>query len=215
MGSTRSEPSIGPYVFTWYDDPAALVRPWDPRGPAVADRLVALIGDAFPVGTVEHIGSTAIPGCDGKGVIDLMLLYPDGALGPARDAIDRLGFQRFDAPGAFTDERPVRVGSVAHDGDRFRVHVHIIARDDPEVARQRHFRDTLRANPALVMAYVADKRRIAAGGGIVGGPQYATAKGAFIASVNGTAGAGDASDSPVVDRDQGDNSGGRSRPAQG
>ena len=190
MGSMNPEPSIGPYDFTRYDDPADVVRPWDARGPAVAARVVAPIGDVFPEGTVEHIGSTAIPGCDGKGVIDLMLLYPAGRLAAAREAVDGLGFRRFEAPGAFTDGRPVRIGSVAHDGDPFRVHVHVIARDDPEVARQRHFRDTLRSDPALVAAYVADKRRIAAAGGIAGGPQYAEAKGAFIASVNGPVGEG-------------------------
>ena len=182
-----TRPAIGPYVFTRYDDPAEIVRPWDPRGPVVAARLVQSLTDVLPAGTAEHIGSTAIPGCDGKGVIDLMLTYPAGQLAAARAAVDGLGFQRFAAPGAFGDERPVRIGSITHDGEIFRVHVHIIADDDPEVARQRHFRDTLRADPALVTAYVADKRRIAAGGGIASGPEYAEAKGAFIASVNGRA----------------------------
>ena len=186
MTGSGTYPAIGPYVFTRYDDPAAIVRPWDSRGPAVAARLVALLAAAFPAGTAEHIGSTAIPGCDGKGVIDLMLTYPAGHLAAARDAVDGLGFQRFDAPGAFGDERPVRIGSITHDRDLFRIHVHVIAEGDPEVARQRHFRDALRADPALVAAYVADKRRIAAGGGIAGGPDYAEAKGTFIASVNGT-----------------------------
>lgn len=185
MSGNDTRPAIGPYALTRYDDPAEIVRPWDPRGPEVAARLVALLTAAFPTGAAGHIGSTAIPGCDGKGVIDLMLVYPDGQLAAARDAVDGLGFQRFDAPRAFGDERPVRVGSIAHDGDIFRVHVHIIADADPEVARQRHFRDTLRADPTLIAAYVADKRRIAAGGGISGGPDYAEAKRAFIASVNG------------------------------
>ena len=187
MSDPSHRPVIGRYTYIAYDDPAAVVRPWDSRGPAVADRLIPLIGAAFPEGTVEHIGSTAIPGCDGKGVIDLMLLYRPGDLVAARDAVDGLGFQHHDAPGAHPDDRPVRIGTISHDGDTFRVHVHILAEDAPEVARQRHFRDSLRADPTLVAAYVADKRRIAAGGRVLDGGAYADAKGRFIASVNETA----------------------------
>ena len=186
MSDPITKPVIGPYTYIAYDDPAAIVRPWDVRGPVVAERLVALIGAAFPDGAVEHIGSTAIPGCAGKGVIDLMLLYRPGDLLAARNAVDQLGFQRHDAPGAHPDERPVRIGTIDHDGETFRVHVHILAEDAAEVARQRHFRDALRADPALVEAYVADKRRIAAGGRVRDGGAYADAKGRFIASVNET-----------------------------
>jgi dephospho-CoA kinase len=182
---------IGTYTYIDYRDPAQVIRPWDPRAPVVASRLVRLIGDAFPAGTVEHIGSTAIPGCDGKGVIDLMLLYDPGDLAAARDALDGLGFQRHETADAFPETRPVRIGTIDHDGDSFRVHVHVLAIDDPEVARQRHFRDSLRADPGLVAAYVADKRRIAGTPGLAGGGAYAEAKGAFIGTVNATAGTPD------------------------
>lgn len=92
MSGNDTRPAIGPYAFTRYDDPAEIVRPWEPRGPEVAARLVALLTAAFPTGAAGHIGSTAIPGCDGKGVIDLMLVHPDGQLAAARDAVDGLGF---------------------------------------------------------------------------------------------------------------------------
>ena len=184
MSDPSDSPVIGQYTSIAYDDPAAIVQPWDALGPAVADRLITLISGAFPDGTVEHVGSTAIPSCDGKGVIDLMLLYRPGDLATARDAVDGLGFQRHDVPGAHPEDRPVRIGTIDHDGETFRVH--ILAEDAPEVARQRHFRDTLRADPTLVAAYVADKRRIATGGGVRDGGAYADAKGRFIASVNDT-----------------------------
>ncbi len=187
MSDPTSDPVIGQYSYIAYDDPTAIVRPWDARAPAVADRLIALISMVFPEGTAEHIGSTAIPGCDGKGVVDLMLLYRPGRIAIARDAVDRLGFQRHEAPGAHPEDRPVRIGTIDHEGETFRVHVHIIAEDALEVARQRHFRDTLRADPALVAAYIADKRRIATSGEAGDGGAYADAKGEFIANVNETA----------------------------
>ncbi len=185
MSEQYHQTIIGQYTYIRYDDWEEIVQPWDPRGPAVADRLIGLIGAAFPEGTVEHIGSTAIPGCDGKGVIDLMLLYRPGRLTTALNAVDGLGFQRHETPGAHPDERPVRIGTIDREGDTFRIHVHVLTKDAPEVARQRHFRDTLRADPTLVTAYVADKRRIATGGGVGDGGAYAGAKGQFIASVNG------------------------------
>jgi GrpB-like predicted nucleotidyltransferase (UPF0157 family) len=114
---------------------------------------------------VEHIGSTAVPGCAGKGVVDMMLLYPTGCLAAARDAVDGLGFQRQRSrPNAFTEDRPVRVGVIEHDGEQFGVHVHIIAADAPEVSTQRRFRDRLRADPALRDAYVASKQAVLATG---------------------------------------------------
>lgn len=184
MSAPISDPVIGQYSYIAYDDPAAVVRPWDARASAVADRLIALIGTTFPEGTAEHIGSTAIPGCHGKGVVDLMLLYRQERIVVARDAVDRLGFQRHEVPGAYPEDRPVSIGTIDHEGETFRAHVHILAEDAPEAARQRYFRDTLRADPALVAAHVVDKRRIATSGEASDGGAYADAKGKFIANMH-------------------------------
>ena len=173
---------IEPYDYIRYDDPAAAFRPYDPRCPAVARRVVALIERRLPLAQVEHIGSTAVPECAGKGVVDLMLLYPPGHLTAAREAVDALGFQRHDRPSAFPEERPVRIGMIEHDGERFRLHVHIIAADASEVAAQRRFRERLRADPTLVAAYVALKRDVLAEG-VADSAEYNGGKAAFIERV--------------------------------
>lgn len=169
-------------VMLPYEVRPAAVHPYDPRSPDVAKRLIDWLENEMPGATVEHIGSTAIPGCDGKGVIDLMLLYPPGRLEDAKGIVDRLGFQRWDAPDAHPESRPVRLGAIEHDGTIFRIHLHLIAPDSPEVAGQRRFRDRLRADPALVAAYVAKKRAIIASG-ITYGPRFADAKSEFIRAV--------------------------------
>src|SRR5262245_34538911 len=117
---------IGTYEYIDYRDPAASFQPYDPRCPEVARRVIALIEAKMPDSHVEHVGSTAIPGCAGKGVVDLMLLYPPGRLAAARDILDALGLQRHDRPGAFPEERPVRIGTIEHDGTAFRLHVHVL-----------------------------------------------------------------------------------------
>lgn len=176
--------AIGPYQYIRYENPSAAFRPYDPRYPEVARLVAALIQGEMPEAHVEHVGSTAVPGCAGKGMIDLMLLYPPGYLSTARDPTDALGFQRHVRPGAFPEERPVRIGTVVYHGEPFRLHVHIIAADSPEVAEQRRFRDRLRADPALVAAYVARKRAVLAAG-VTDSGSYNQGKAGFIRGVLG------------------------------
>ena len=164
-----------------YEIQPAAYRLYDPRSPQVAERLIAIISAQMLEAQVEHIGSTAVPNCDGKGVIDLMLLYQPGQLEAAKAAVDGLGFQKWEGRDAFPDTRPVRLGAIMHDGTLFRIHVHLLSIDADEVARQRLFRDRLRTDPALVEGYVARKRAILADG-ITYGPDYATAKDEFIAA---------------------------------
>src|ERR1051326_3527870 len=72
----------------------AACRDYDPRSTEVAGQIGKMILAQLPSLTVEHIGSTAIPGCAGKGIIDLMILYPDGQLEAAKATLDALGFQQ-------------------------------------------------------------------------------------------------------------------------
>jgi GrpB-like predicted nucleotidyltransferase (UPF0157 family) len=186
MPEPDDQAAIGTYEYIRYTDPADAFRPYDPRCPEVARRVIALIQPRMPEARIEHVGSTAIPGCHGKGVVDLILLYPPGRLAEARDAVDSLGFQRHTLPGAFPEERPVRIGTIVHDGEAFRLHVHIVAADAPEAAQQLHFRDILRSDPALIEEYVAGKRAILAGG-VADSNEYNQGKDAFIKRVMATA----------------------------
>ena len=162
-----------------YQKLPAAVRPWDPRAVEAARRLRELIESKLPELAVEHIGSTSIPGCAGKGVVDLQVLYPAGALAAARDVLDSLGFQRQQSRDPWPEERPMRVGSIEQAGAIFQIHAHVICADDPEVDANRRFRDRLRADPALVEAYVAKKRAIVEGG-VTDSTDYSYAKGDFI-----------------------------------
>ena len=168
---------IGPYEHS----PATCID-HDPRAIQVAEQVAHLIESRLPGIVVEHVGSTAVPGCAGKGVVDLMVLYPPGQLPEVRDALDALGFQRQTGRDPFPEERPMRIGSIDYDGSRFRLHVHVIAPDSPEVAELRTFRDRLRGEPGLLEQYVALKRKIIAEG-VTDSLDYSIRKGEFIAGI--------------------------------
>jgi len=157
---------------------------YDPDVVEAAKHLIGVIEEVAPWVHAEHIGSTAIPGCAGKGVVDLMVLYPAGRLAATRDALDSLGFQRQRTGHAFPEERPMRIGAFDHRGTIYQSHVHVIAMDSPEVLSLRRFRDVLRADSALRDAYEAKKREILKSG-VRERADYTHAKGEFIRSVIG------------------------------
>jgi GrpB-like predicted nucleotidyltransferase (UPF0157 family) len=175
-----SDPVIGQYP----DTPILACYPYDARAVDVARDVGALIVRGMSDIRVEHVGSTAVPGCDGKGIVDLMVMYPPGRLEAVRQQLDVLGFQRQISGRMFPEERPMRVGSIMYKGTLFRIHAHVLATDSPEVANFREFRDRLCADQELKDAYVARKREIIASG-VGAALDYTMLKGTFIDAVLG------------------------------
>ena len=162
-----------------YDAPPPRCDRHDPAAPAAAAALAGFLREHLAESTVEHVGSTAVPGCAGKGVIDLAVLYPEGKLAATRERIDALGFQRQTNRDPFPEERPMRTGAFDFQGRRYLVHVHVIAAGSTEAEDLRYFRDCLRADAELRSAYVAFKKKILASG-VSDSVDYAVAKGEFI-----------------------------------
>jgi GrpB-like predicted nucleotidyltransferase (UPF0157 family) len=181
--TVRARLNAKPPVLPYSNSGAAYV-PYDPAAIDVAAAVGTLIEGAAPWAKVEHIGSTAIPGCAGKGIVDIMVMYPLGRLEATRNAIDALGFQPQQTGHIFPDERPMRVGAIERDGRRYRLHAHVIAMSSPEVESLRRFRDLLRADPALRDAY-QDRKRAILRSGVREPRAYTQAKGEFISSVMG------------------------------
>ena len=156
--------------------------PYDPEAPRVAARLIDAILDCRSTLYVDHIGSTAVPGCGGKGIIDLLVAYPAGAFFVARDALDQLGFQPQVGPEPFPESRPMRVGATTYRGKVYGVHAHVIRSGDREAQNLIKFRDRLRADAELVQAYQVEKLSILSSG-ITASTEYSKAKSDFIRAV--------------------------------
>ncbi len=146
-----------------------------------ASLAAMIVGACFEV-DVEHIGSTAVTGCAGKGVVDLLVLSPAGSLRVACEALDRLGFQRQSGADSFSETRPMRVGMVEYLGRMYRIHAHAVEAGSAEARDLVRFRDLLRANASLRRAYEMEKCKILASG-ISHGSEYSKAKGEFIRRV--------------------------------
>ncbi len=151
----------------------------NPKAAQVAGLVAAALRVRMPSLRVEHVGSTAVPGCAGKGIVDLAILYAAGQLACTRALLDELGFQRQTGPDPFPEDRPMRVGALKCDGRTFRLHAHVVSATAPEAAELLAFRDRLRGDPVLREAYVARRREIIAGG-VSDSLDYCYAKSAFV-----------------------------------
>ncbi len=171
-----SLPPIGPYVR----QPAEVVD-WDPRTSEVASIVAELVRERHPDIDVVHIGSTAVPGLPGKGIVDLAISTGPAAIPGIVAMLTDLGFGPQQGPDPWPPTRPMLVGTMVRGEATFRIHVHVQPEPD-ELRRDVAFRDALRADPELMRAYAALKTEIV-GGGVTEGHQYTYRKQAWIADV--------------------------------
>jgi 5-(carboxyamino)imidazole ribonucleotide synthase len=172
----RTRP-IGPYVRQ-----PAEVKDWDPRSLDVARTVAELVNERMPDLVVEHIGSTAVPGLPGKGIVDLAIATTPEALPGVVEVLKELGFGDQPGPDPWPASRPMLVGSLELDGTSFRVHCHVQP-GPTELARDVAFRDALRADPALLARYSELKTSIVRGG-LLDGHQYTYQKQHWIGDVH-------------------------------
>ena len=140
-----------------------IVTDYDPAWPAMFEQERAKLDTALGslVVTIEHVGSTAVPGLAAKPIIDLLVGVR--SLEEARprcvEALQALGYRYIpEYQSWLPDELFFRKGVPgpwAH-------HVHVMQPSDPGWERRLLFRDYLRAHPHAAADYVNLKRRLAA-----------------------------------------------------
>lgn len=141
----------------WCRD-AVFIQDYDPAWPdafsKLAARVKAALGDL--VVTIEHVGSTAVPGLAAKPIIDLDVVLASPADLP--EAIRRLASIGYAHQGdlgiAGREAFHSPVGPLRH-------HLYVLSAGANELRRHLDFRDALRSNSDLRDRYGALKRSLA------------------------------------------------------
>jgi GrpB-like predicted nucleotidyltransferase (UPF0157 family) len=152
---------------------------YDPRWPQIFEELKNSIASALGglAVSIEHVGSTAVPGLAAKPIIDMDVLVRSALDVPA--AIERLAQIGYTHQGDFGV--PGREAFLAPPGTPSH-HLYICAANAPAARRHILFRNHLRAHPADARAYAALKRSAAAAFA-TDRDAYTRAKTAFIEGV--------------------------------
>lgn len=137
-----------PVIIVDYD-PA-----WPERFTLLKETIDAALGN-LPH-SVEHIGSTSVPGLAAKPIIDLEIVVDEQHVKKAMELMATIGYAH-DGDGGIPGRERLRppAGLPAH-------HPYVCAKDN--LAHQKHliFRDYLRAHPEAAAEYGALKKRLAA-----------------------------------------------------
>ena len=164
-----------------YTEKVAKLKPYQQKFPVIAEILIEELRKALPGIEAEHVGSTSVPNCPGKGVLDIMVLFLSTA---ERETIKEthrsLGFQNQTTRDPFPEDRPMRVGSVLFEEESYPVHIHVISSHSGEVEELRSFREALKSSIQLRSEYAELKKGIIEKG-ITDTVDYAEAKATFIA----------------------------------
>jgi GrpB-like predicted nucleotidyltransferase (UPF0157 family) len=137
---------------------------YDEKWPKLAQAEITLIKNALSqkdIVDIQHVGSTAIPGCMAKPVIDIQIavnsLIKIKAL--AIKIIESLGYTYWH--GNPDKTHMLFIKGLPPLGSKRTHHIHIFEINDPRWHDKLFFRDYLREHPETVAAYVELKQALA------------------------------------------------------
>ncbi|WP_327088445.1 GrpB family protein [Nonomuraea sp. NBC_01738] len=151
----------------------------------------ALAAAEVPVISIEHVGSTSVPGLAAKPVIDCDIIVAEKHVQPAADVLVALGFRpvgELGIPQRWAFKQPERLGET---------NTYVIV--DGSLALRNHLavRDTLRADPKLRDRYGEVKQRIGAAVATI--EEYGRGKNATVQEILAAAGLTDAERASIDD----------------
>lgn len=155
-------------------------QPYDTALPAVFAGIKSIILEAMPDASVEHVGSSSIPGVGGRNVVDIALPCALEVHDAIRIRLKALGFE--DSP--FPHYLPLLVASAHSNGRNYPILLYVIDPNDIIYRQWVQFRDYMRLHPEDAQAYDEVKRRAVADGHGEDG-SYQEAKTPFIVSLMG------------------------------
>jgi len=148
--NVQAMPNDAPVHIVPYD------RDWPSRFEAERKLLIDAIGSWLVANSIEHIGSTAIPGLDAKPVIDIMAGVE--SLDGSRAAVAVLERHQY----CYAPYRADVMYWLCKPSPAQRTyHLHLVPLGSPLWIEQLAFRDYLRTHPDVAMEYAALKRRLA------------------------------------------------------
>jgi GrpB-like predicted nucleotidyltransferase (UPF0157 family) len=157
MSDDSFEKRIREVIIAETEQPTIVIANYNPAWPErfrqEEVKIVAALGEAAL--SVEHIGSTSVPGLAAKAVVDVLLVVEDsGDEASYLPAMEEAGYVLRVREPDFDEHRMFRTPEKD-------VHVHVFSAGSPEIERYLLLRDRLRQNEGDRELYAQTKRELA------------------------------------------------------
>jgi len=141
-------------------DLAVKILPYDSKVREIFEEIKRFLNDIIPyMIEVEHIGSTAVPGLGGKGIIDILIVTQhQHQLPEIAEILRNKGFSHNPEP-KHAEDRFFVSGPYRYKGEELHIHIHITFSGSKEHKDKLLFRDYLRRHLEEARTYFELKKR--------------------------------------------------------
>lgn len=165
----RTLPFMKKYVY----------KPYDPLFVELFQKeKERILGHVRNIAAIEHVGSTAVPGLGGKGIIDLAIGVDKSSFEAVSKGLIGLGYE-FRVNGSTEERLFFRIDLPDPKEKVRRYHVHLLVHQSPVWKELVGFRDYLIAHPNVLQQY-AEMKKLAASSADGDGEAYRKLKDPFI-----------------------------------
>lgn len=128
-------------------DLAVRIVPYDSKAPEIFEEIKQSICNIIPYQIkVEHIGSTAVVGLGGKGIIDVLIIAKQEYMRKIVELLESKGYN-YNPQGSTIPERLFVSGPYKYNERELHIHIHITFFGSKEHKGKLLFRDYLRRHP--------------------------------------------------------------------
>ncbi|MFB0522818.1 MAG: GrpB family protein [Candidatus Bathyarchaeia archaeon] len=138
---------------------AVEIVPYDSRAPEIFESVKKFIANIISYEVeIEHVGSTAVTGLGGKGIIDILIITKRRQqLVEIADILRNNGFSH-NPESKHAEDRFFVSGSYRYEGTDLHIHIHITFQNSGAHKDMVAFRDYLRLHPEEAEAYYELKK---------------------------------------------------------
>jgi GrpB-like predicted nucleotidyltransferase (UPF0157 family) len=136
-------------------------RPYSENFSILASNEIERIGKSIDTSDIEHVGSTAVPGLGGKGVIDILMVAPKEKWVLLGEKLTTLGYEYREKASDPEKRRFFHANLPDEELGTRLYHLHLVYPESTEIKKMIGFRDYLRAHPEDTKKY-AEIKEIAA-----------------------------------------------------
>jgi GrpB-like predicted nucleotidyltransferase (UPF0157 family) len=133
---------------------------YDPAYPRVVTHLTQTIHSVLPSATIEHVGSTSVPGLGGRGTLDCVLLSEPHDHAAILPVLRQVGFTEFPYGAA----QPALTSRIHVEDRDYEVLLYLLPPSHEYVRGWLSFRNFMRRHPEEIEQYAAIKKAAIADG---------------------------------------------------